>query len=82
MQDQIVIVAARDWSHFGAQVDNDSVFDLIIGEVCGFLISEDEEKIVIAHERFVKENQLRHITAIPKANVVNVSRFPIEEKTE
>lgn len=71
---EFVIVTARDWGHYDSQIDGDFAFEMIFG----LLVSEDDKQIVIAHQRF--QLQLRHVTVIPKSNVVNISRFPIEAK--
>jgi hypothetical protein len=75
---EFVIVQAKDWGHYDSQIDGDFSFEMADGEIFGLLVSEDVDKIVIAHQRF--QRQLRHVTVVPKSNVVSVSRFPIEAK--
>jgi hypothetical protein len=73
---EFVIVIARDWGHYDSQIDGDFAFEMAEGEIFGLLVSEDDKQIVIAHQRFQRE--LRHVTVIPKSNVVNMSRFEIK----
>lgn len=82
MADNIVRVVAKDWNFYGFPVNaNTTEIGLIEGEIYGLLIAEDEEKIVIAHQRFPSENTLRHVSAIPRINVVSVTRFQLPEET-
>lgn len=66
----VVAVLAKDWSLYSEQYEFEHEFDLIAGWIVGLLVSEDDEKIVIAHHWFPVEDQVRRISAIPKGNIV------------
>lgn len=78
----LIAVLAKDWSHYGGQVARDQPFDLISGWVAGLLVSEDDEKIVIAHEVFPTENEVRHTTVVQKREVIEDLRFTIQERED
>lgn len=68
---KFVTVLAKDWMFYEEQheieVEN---FKLLPVQVAGFLIHEDDEKLVIASHFFSEANQVRHTTVIPQVNII------------
>lgn len=78
----LVAVFAQDWAAFCEQSSADEEFKPVYGWVCGVLIQEDDKQIVIAHHYFTESepnNQVRHVTCIPKVCVERRQEFRLEE---
>jgi len=70
---RIIEVTWRDCTHFDdSQLCIDDIMrqTLIIMQDIGYLIAEDREKIAIASEYIAEHNTYRHISWIPKCNVI------------
>lgn len=66
---KIVKVIAEDWAQYADQVEVTFSFKVSLGEIVGFLIQEDKDKIVIAHQLFPREDvpdDVRFTTVIPR----------------
>jgi len=50
-------------------------FGLVKLDIVGWLIEDREDCVIIAKELQPDENQIRHITAIPKVNIVKVTKL-------
>jgi hypothetical protein len=74
----IVAIYARDWGVYSEQIDAGHEFGLIYGWVVGRLLREDDEKMVIAHHWFPKEDQVRHTTTVQKSCVIRRVDFRVK----
>lgn len=74
----IVAVYARDWAMLSEQMSADHDFGLMWGWVVGRLLREDDEKMVIAHHWFPKEDQVRHTTTVQKSCVIRRVDFKVK----
>lgn len=61
----IVALRAVDWGMYGDQTSDKTEFKIVWANVVGFLVSEDEEKIVLAPQWF-DEGDTRCTLVIPK----------------
>jgi len=76
----LVIVCARDWQLYSDQRTIDENFDTAIGWVVGFLISEDDKKMVIASNYFQESPiaTVRETTVIPKETIILKRKIKFE----
>lgn len=77
MSKTLVAVYALDWAGYAEQLERKYPFDVIRGWVFGELLTEDDEKIVIAHQSF-DDNGVRHVSVIPAGNVLKRHEFTLE----
>lgn len=75
---EIVAVYASDWGAYCAQISGDHAFELVRGYVVGELVREDDHMLVLAHHSF-DGGDLRHVTTIPKVNIIGRWDFFIDE---
>lgn len=66
----IVLVYATDWNSYSYQKDLDEEFNLCPGWVCGHLVKENREKIVIAQDYFPTLEAVRGTMVIPKSTII------------
>jgi hypothetical protein len=65
----LVALYAQDWSIRHEQVDyRIGEFNVLWGWICGFLVKEDDEKIVITQQWF-NNDDIRHTMIVPKVCV-------------
>jgi len=76
-QFDLVAVLACDWCYYEVQSPIDSPFTSIDGIIVGVLIHEDDEKIVLAHQVFPDEGQVRHVSVITKSSIQELYRIPL-----
>ena len=59
---------------YGGEYSVDFEFDITTVITVGHLIKEDDKKIIIARELFIKENEgeIRGIIVIPKKNIIEM----------
>ena len=74
----IIAVYGRDWSRYTDQMDASADFSLMCGWVVGVLVREDDEKLVIAHHFFPREDQVRHTSVIQKSCVIRRVEFKVK----
>lgn len=67
---QICVVLATDWSFYEAQACIENDFAPIDAIIVGFIIYEDDEKIVLSHQYFPDQNEVRHTTVITKSSII------------
>lgn len=72
---EVVAVNATDWGVHSCQMDLDTPWALVEGWIAGILIYEDDEKMVLAHHLFPADDQVRHITTIPRVNIISTRRL-------
>ena len=70
MNKKIVHIRAVDWAMHYSQSESDENFDIIHGDIVGFLVSEDVEKIVLTQQWF-DSGQVRQTIAVPKVCIVD-----------
>ena len=75
---EIVAVYASDWGMYAEQISRSHDFKVIRGWVFGELVSETDAHLVIAHHSF-EDGDLRHVTTIPKVNIMGRWDFFIDE---
>lgn len=73
----IVALKAVDWGVYGEQVSAKHSFDIVRADIVGFLVSEDEEKIVLTPQWF-QDDGTRYTLVIPKCTIT--SRFDVVVK--
>ncbi len=76
---KVIAVFAKDWNMYGAQRDYRFDFEVCKGWTIGWLIREDDEKIVLAHQWFPEPKDIRNTTVIPKETIIY--RVELEEIT-
>jgi len=84
VKQQIVFIEWIDASMWGTeQVSRKSAEDsgLSYGCVCGFLIKDDKEKVVVGMDWFPKDDQFRVINTYPKTGIKKliIKDFPIKK---
>lgn len=72
---EIWCVRAVDWSHYDIQTDSTFNFEPMEGMIVGFLLKETPDYIVLAHQQFSKENQVRFTSVITKPSIVEVVKY-------
>ena len=61
---------AVDWATFGDQhVPDDHKFEVTKGELCGFVVREDEEMLVLAQQIFT-DGTYRAVLVVPKVCIL------------
>lgn len=78
---KIVRVKAIDWTQYSGVTDINDSFSLLGADVVGFLVKEDKEKIVLAHQWFQREeiaDDVRYTTVIPKKMILKRTDFKID----
>lgn len=76
----IVAIYAKDWAIYPDTLNRRFGFDVIRGWIFGLLLSEDDEKIVIAHEWFPKDDEFRHTSVIPKICIAQRLDYEFKEQ--
>lgn len=62
----VVALYAKDWGIYREHLSRAYDFVMVYGWIVGVFIAEDEEKIVLAHEWFPGDDDVRHTSVIPK----------------
>ena len=76
---EVVLIYAEDWCYqAGDQKPRTSDFSTIDCCICGLLIKEDEEKVVVAHHWFPDQDDVRHVSVITKSTIKEMFRLSLE----
>lgn len=75
MMPEIWMVTATDWAHYDQQVDTAYEFTPIVGQIVGFLIKETDDYVVLAHQRFAKEDDVRFTSVITKSSITEIVKL-------
>ena len=77
-------VDASIWGSDPISYKNAKEYGLTHGFVCGFLVHEDEEKVVVAMDWFDENDDIRTVCTYPKSGIKKliVRDFPIELSNE
>lgn len=67
---KVVVLEAIDWGIYTEQTPSTTRFDIVRGMVCGLLVSEDDEKIVLTPQWFF-DGGTRCTLVIPKCTIVS-----------
>lgn len=70
---------AKDWCYYEHDLPVTHKFSLVEGLIVGLKLSEDEEKIVIAHQYFEEDNKVRHTTVVSKSSILERLDFNFED---
>jgi hypothetical protein len=77
---EVVIVQAKDWCyHASEQRPRTDEYPSIDCFICGMLIHEDDDVVVIAHHWFPDQDEVRHVSTITKSTIVEMYRFSLED---
>lgn len=68
-QFQVKCVLATDWAYYESTLPRHHDFDSMDAMIVGFVLEEDDENIVLAHQVFEGGKIVRHVTVIPKKNI-------------
>jgi hypothetical protein len=74
---QIVKIKLIDMSYNTSTRDVNHLndFGLVKIELCGFLVEERPDCIIVAKEYQAEESQWRHLTAIPKVCILSMVKY-------
>jgi len=78
-QFDLVAVLASDWCYYENQSPLTNKFTAIDGIIVGILIDEDDEQIVLAHQVFPDEEQVRHVSVITRSSIQEMYRIPLAD---
>jgi hypothetical protein len=67
-EEKPIVIKWRDSRMYINQLEDDHNFDICIITSCGFVVDEDDEKIVIAGD--LVDDDVRRAVAIPKENII------------
>ena len=67
---RVIAVFAKDWNQYTSQRDYRSDFDVSKGWVVGWVIQENDEKLVLAQDWFPDLKDVRDICVIPKETII------------
>ena len=70
---KIIRVKAIDWTQYTGFVEVVDHFNLLEAQVVGFLVKEDDERIVLSHQWFERDgatDDVRYTTVIPKQMIL------------
>ena len=75
MPNSIQLVTWRDSNRYIGQVAADQEFDIEVISTVGWLIKEDEFKIVLAQDNFqnIETNDYRGVIVIPRENIMAIT---------
>jgi len=65
----IVRVIAEDWAQYTSMTEIVFPFEVSVAEVVGFLVQEDNDKVVLSHQLFPRDDttdDVRYTSVIPK----------------
>lgn len=79
---EVVCVLATDWCYYEHTKSIHDKFTPIDGYIVGFVLEENDEKIVLAHQVFKENESVRHVTVVTKTSVVEIARMRIEDPNE
>lgn len=67
---EVEVIHAEDWCYHPDQKNRYSEFDTIDAVIVGFLIYEDDEKVVLTHQWFPGQDDVRHTSVITKHSII------------
>jgi hypothetical protein len=72
----IVSITAVDWAIYTEQMPVKSEFKMIRGDIVGFLVQEDDDKIVLAMQWF-QDGDIRPTLVVPKVCILTREDFTL-----
>ncbi len=82
MKLQVAVVMASDWCYYEQTRGIRDIFTPINGFIVGFVLEEDDEKIVLAHQVFKENDSVRHVTVITKSSVIERYDMKIDDECD
>ncbi len=79
---QVVCVLASDWCYYEQTKSIRDNFTPIDGFIVGFVLEEDDEKIVLAHQVFKENESVRHVTVVTKTSIRERYNMKIDDPEE
>lgn len=79
---QVAVVFASDWCYYEQNKSIRDKFTPIDGYIVGFVLEEDDEKIVLAHQVFKENESVRHVTVITKSSIHEMHFMKIDDKCD
>ncbi len=77
---EVVVIHAVDWCYYESQAPAScGLFNPIEGVIVGILVEETEDKIVLAHQWFPEQDEVRHVTSIPMGNIIEIHRVTVNQ---
>lgn len=73
---KIVKLKVKDLAFYHNEKHYMTGFDYSVMEIVGFLVEEDKDKIVLAHQWFEDSQEVRHTTVIPKECIMETYPIP------
>lgn len=78
----VAVVMASDWCYYEQTKSIYDKFTPIDGYIVGFILEEDEEKIVLAHQVFKDNESVRHVTVITKTSIIERFDMKIDDECD
>jgi hypothetical protein len=79
MSKKVCVVEAVDWGIIAEQTHSTAAFDIVRGTICGFLVSENDELLVLTQQWF-NDGGVRCTLAIPKCTIINRTDLELQAK--
>lgn len=79
---KIVKLKVKDLAFYHNEKHYMTGFDYSVMEIVGFLVEENEHKIVLAQQWFEDGQEVRHTTAIPKECIIKTYPIPNVEESK
>ena len=78
----VAVVMASDWCYYEQTKSIRDNFTAIDGFIVGFVLDEDDEKLVLAHQVFKENESVRHVTVITKTSIIERYNMKIDDKCD
>lgn len=78
----VAVVMASDWCYYEQTKSIRDNFTAIDGFIVGFILDEDDEKLVLAHQVFKENESVRHVTVITKSSIIERYNMKIDDKCD
>lgn len=79
---KVAVILASDWCYYEQTRSINDKFTPIDGLIVGFVLEEDNEKIVLAHQVFKENESVRHVTVVTKTSIHEIFYMKIDDPSE
>ncbi|MGD9381498.1 MAG: hypothetical protein PVI03_03560 [Candidatus Thorarchaeota archaeon] len=79
---EVWVVHATDWCYYEQSRGWNDKFTPIEGYLVGFIIEQDDEKIVLAHQVFKENESVRHVTVVTKSSIISMLPMKLDDSKE
>jgi hypothetical protein len=79
---EVWVVHATDWCYYEQSRGWNDKFTPIAAYIVGFIMEEDEEKIVLAHQVFKENESVRHVTVITKSSIISMYPMKLDDSCD